>query len=607
MTHLIAEIGINHDGSYSSAKDLIDHASLSGSNSVKFQYRNLSRSQSMSGNQIGDEILDVEISKNYLPPDLIIRLTKYAKSLGLEVGISFFDKQDIKDFKKDLALFDFFKIPSVEFNNTDLISRLVKTNKKILLSTGCCSETDIEKIAKKYKNENIIFLHCISNYPTAMHNSNLGYIRWLKDKYNFPVGYSSHDENFLTCLVALGVGIDYLERHITIDKKSQGLDHTSSSTQEEFKILSLFCKSMANLHSGNNPRALNQGELLNLQNLGRSFYALKNIKAGNLTKANDFIYRAPRIGIGFSDFSKKIGKKIIKDLNKGDALSLFHFNKLKKASQNSIDFCISNKIGLPARLHDVEILSKEIPVRDFELHFSFGEVLNKFDQFKIDVSKRYSIHLPDYISPTHLIDPFSKNTYVRKLSCQIINNTILLAKKIRDKTKEDVPIVGSFSLHDKNFNKFYINMSELTDLFCSKTDLEIFPQWLPPIAWYFGGSVPLDVFNNNLAIKQIASKNLSICLDLSHMYMCINANFIDLELAKKILINQSKHFHISGAIGIDGEGSDFIGLKGYEKQMVIDCIKNKHRKIIEVWQGHLDGFRGFHGSINDLYNIYSEK
>lgn len=605
MTHLIAEIGINHNGSFATAKELIIHASRSGSNSIKFQYRNLLRAMSITGYQIGDEILDAEISKSYLPPNLLIKLAKFAKSLDLEVGISFFDKKDVNDFKNNLALFDFFKIPSVEFSNTDLIDELIITKKKILLSTGCCNEREISRIANKYKKENLVFLHCVSNYPAAIHNVKLGYITWLKDKYNFPVGYSSHDENFLTCLVAIGMGINYLERHITMSKLSSGLDHTSSSTPDEFKILSFFCNSTTNLLNGNSPRKINQGEFLNLQNLGRSFYSNRNIKAGEITKEFDFAYRTPRTGIGFYDFKKSVGKKIIKDIKKDEVLSLLHFNKFQKASKNSIEFCISNRIGLPARLHDIDILSKHIPVKDFELHFSFGEVLNKFDQFNIDHSKRYSIHLPDYISSTQLIDPFSDNNHIRKLSAQIIVNTVNLAKKIRDKTKEKVPIVGSFSLHRDDFLAFYGNILGLTDLFCSKTDLEILPQWLPPIAWYFGGSVPLGVFNDNFAANQIKNKNIAVCLDTSHLFMCANAKTIDLQFAKKILMSQSKHFHISGATGIDGEGTDFIGLNEYENKIISECVKNEHRKIIEVWQGHLDGFRGFHKSINDLYRIYS--
>ena len=131
MIYVIAEMGINHDGDIKVAKDLIKGAAASGANAIKFQYRNLKRSFDNKSNQLSDEMLKSEIDKNYLSTNLIISLSKFAKKLNLDVGISFFTDLDFDDFKNH-QVFDFYKIPSVEFLNTKLIEILLKTKKKNL-------------------------------------------------------------------------------------------------------------------------------------------------------------------------------------------------------------------------------------------------------------------------------------------------------------------------------------------------------------------------------------------------------------------------------------------------------------------------------------------
>jgi N-acetylneuraminate synthase len=122
---IIAEIGINHDGLIQKAKKLIDESFHNCVDAIKFQYRNLNNTYSDNANEIGDEILSKEINRNYLSPDELIDLSSYAKGLGLEVGISFFDVKDIEDFEEMIEIFDFFKIPSVELTNSHLIDALL--------------------------------------------------------------------------------------------------------------------------------------------------------------------------------------------------------------------------------------------------------------------------------------------------------------------------------------------------------------------------------------------------------------------------------------------------------------------------------------------------
>ena len=142
--YLIAEIGINHNGNLNDAETLIRGAAEAKANAIKFQYRNLERSYLEKNHmEIGDEILKSEITNTYISPKEILSLTKLGKKLGLDVGISFFCAEDMGDFKSQIEAFDFFKLPSVELLNFNLIEKFSETGKDIYISTGCSSEKDL--------------------------------------------------------------------------------------------------------------------------------------------------------------------------------------------------------------------------------------------------------------------------------------------------------------------------------------------------------------------------------------------------------------------------------------------------------------------------------
>ena len=278
--HIIAELGINHDGSEDVARALIDAAAAAGVWGVKFQYRNLANTYADGARQIGDEILQKEIIRNFLAPGQIISLSRHAQSLGIKPGISFFTPEDIEDFGPEIELFEFFKVPSVEFTNTALIKRLESLDKTGVISTGAYTEAVIGEMLKKLDREYWIPLHCVSNYPVAITSPKLGYLKHLGRLWGAPVGYSSHDDHWETCLLAMQLGAYVIERHITLDKTAEGLDHSSSSTPDEFERLVLFSENLDMQLAGDGPRIPNQGELLNLQNLGRSYYASAEILEG---------------------------------------------------------------------------------------------------------------------------------------------------------------------------------------------------------------------------------------------------------------------------------------------------------------------------------------
>ena len=342
--------------------------------------------------------------------------------------------------------FDFFKVPSVEFSNKGLIKRLQQTEKLLLISLGCQKEEIIKKHLPNFNKENTVLMHCVSNYPLEIFNSRLGYISHLKSIWGGKIGYSSHDKDWRLCISALTLGIDYLERHITSDKNAFGLDHSTSSTSREFKDLCYFAREIPLAMIGKSERTINSGELINMQNLGRSPYLKNSLPAGKIISKNDFEWRSPQVGLDYNNLEYFENKKLIKPIEKGEVLCKHHFQNLEIKYKNINNWIGDKKISLPVRLHDCKKIEKEIRVKYHELHLSYSEALseNLLNPKNYNKEFKYSIHLPDYIDSSTIIDPFSKDVFVREKSLKIIGNCLKLAKILYKKTNNEIPIVGSF-------------------------------------------------------------------------------------------------------------------------------------------------------------------
>ena len=211
---------------------------------------------------------------------------------------------------------------------------------------------------------------------------------------------------------------------------------------------------------GDGVRFRNQGELLNLQNLGRSFYAKTNLNAGSILQKVDLIYRMPRVGISVDSISNYLGKQIYADIKEGMAIteSVFKVSEYKASEINSrLKRKFNSKVLLPSRLHDLEKIRDSFRFTNFELHLSFQELNKEIDLFLFMPDDTYSIHLPDYINPTTLIDPFSTDRSIQRESISILETTVELATNISSLTGKRVPIVASLSQYT-NVEEFFANI-----------------------------------------------------------------------------------------------------------------------------------------------------
>lgn len=449
-------------------------------------------------------------------------------------------------------------------------------------------------------------MHCVSNYPVNLTNPRLGYISYLKKKWNRDIGYSSHDDDWEVCLLAMQMGATVIERHITLDRNANGLDHSSSSTHNHFKKLVSFASAIPVLFNGNSARIINQGELLNRQNLGRSYYAKNTFKKGDTLNLDELVYRSPNTGLDESSIEKYIGKPLKNDLSKGEALSKYHYKKNRTISDNIIEKANMMKLSLPVRLHDYKKMEELFPIGAFEFHLSFDELLTDINYSNISSNNEYSIHLPDYINPTQLMNPFSRDDDQKNKSIILINHAVEFAKRLQKISNSKVPIVGSFSVVNNNRTEFFEQHNELFKSY-NKQGVDIMPQWLPPIAWYFGGSVKLDIMNNEADTKFLHQYNLDLCMDICHLILGRNYYNFSADSLLNDIKKQIKHIHIADAVGTDGEGlsideDNIENMTIIKKMLDYDCLK-----VIEVWQGHLDNGAGFKNEITKLTKIYEER
>ncbi len=601
MCKVIAEIGLNHGGKIAVAKKLIKQSKNAGCWGVKFQYRNIQTFYNKK-DEVSDTIIYDEIEKNFLYPEEVAVLANYCKRLDIKFGISLFRSDDLNDLVKFTSRIDFFKVPSAECLNVKLLEDLKKTNKKLFVSTGAHKTSEIIKNLEKYKSCITIF-HCISNYPTWTGTQDLSVIgRYLESGFS-EVGYSSHDNDWEVCLLALGQGAQWIERHITLKKDSNGLDHSSSSVAAEFKRLVKFCEQYKKI-IGSPEHIPNQGERINLQNLGTSLYAIRDINSGERTDLTDYQVRAPRVGVSPGEFVKSFSdKELLRPLENGEPLSKLNFQTEQNGISKEVKkFARESLLGLPVRLHDFSQIRTHFDVGVYEFHLSFSEVLsNNLNAIidDIDADDRISVHLPDYIPGNNLLDPISRDANIKDLSRKVIQKVNAFTIAIENKIGQKVNIIGSFSkIHNED------RISNLNEIFeyLSTVNKNILPQWLPVYAWYFGGIVKLDLFNSSLDIDYIKANNLSICLDVSHLVMAASYHKQDWKLWYNELVPYSGHIHISDAADSKSEGLMFgEGIIGDFSEI----LALKKLKIIECWQGHINQGEGFKDSLQNLYGQFN--
>ncbi|MFK8038662.1 MAG: N-acetylneuraminate synthase [Crocinitomicaceae bacterium] len=327
---IIAEAGVNHNGSIDLAKKLVNVAADAGADAVKFQsflteeliltgvekagYQKETTEQSESQFQMLKK-LEFEVDKMKL-------LKRYCEEKNVLFLTTPFDEKSL-DLLDDLVL-DAYKISSTDTTNIGFLRRVAAKNKPIILSTGMCSMHEVEHALSVLSeiNSNVILLQCTSNYPVIAEEANLNVIKTFKDKFKMIIGFSDHTPSIGASPYAVAMGAKVVEKHFTLNKDMEGPDHRASLNPQE---LSAYIKEIRTVEQylGSFEKIPSESELDTKNRLQKCLVASNEIKKGEKITTNNIIAkRTGGIGIPANEFDNVIGKTVSKNFSPNDIINL---------------------------------------------------------------------------------------------------------------------------------------------------------------------------------------------------------------------------------------------------------------------------------------------
>ena len=328
--YIIAEIGVNHEGSIKKAKELILLAKKGGADAAKFQTYKAHKLASKFSPSYWDTKEEetksqYELFKKYdnFSESDYIKLADFCNANNIEFLSTPFDSDAIDFLDK---LMPYYKIASADLTNIPLLRKVATKGKPILLSTGASSLSEIDQAIQTIININSVeigLLHCILNYPTSNKNANLGMITSLKKLYpELVIGYSDHtipDKEMTTLTTAFLKGAVIIEKHFTYNKNLKGNDHYHAMDASDLSYLRKKLNLIQELVGTHEAKKPLDSEEISRRNARRSIVAKKALPKGALIQETDITYKRPGTGISPLHWDQVIGMKLINDV-KEDSL-----------------------------------------------------------------------------------------------------------------------------------------------------------------------------------------------------------------------------------------------------------------------------------------------
>lgn len=329
---IIAEAGVNHNGNYELAKQLVVKAKEAGVDYVKFQTAKpemvISKFAEMAEYQkanTGKVESQLEMCKK-----IHLKLEDYKplKAFCEEVGVKFistpFDLVSI-DVLEELDM-DFWKIPSGEVTNYPYLVKIAKTHRPVVMSTGMCEIDEVRAavnvlLEKGLTRDQISLLHCNTEYPTPFQDVNLTAMIDLANELGLSVGYSDHTVGIEVPIAAVAMGARVIEKHFTLDHNMEGPDHKASLEPDELKKM---VDSIRNIEQaiGDGKKHVSDSERKNIAIARKSIIAARNINKGELLTEDNLTVKRPGNGINPMCWNEVIGKIAIRDFVEDELIEL---------------------------------------------------------------------------------------------------------------------------------------------------------------------------------------------------------------------------------------------------------------------------------------------
>jgi len=328
---IIAEAGVNHNGSLDMAYRLVDAAASAGADVVKFQTwkteRLVTRDAGKAAYQIkttdGSESQFDMLKRLELPYDDFRKIKAYCDKRRIRF-LSTADEIESAIFLNQLQ--DIFKVGSAELTDLPFLEKLARFGKPVILSTGMGDMGEISTavdtlVRNGCPKAGIVVLHCTTEYPAPYEEVNLAAMRTIRDAFDVAVGYSDHTVGIEVSVAAVALGARVIEKHFTIDKKMKGPDHTASLEPDEFALM---VRSIRNIERalGDGIKRPSRSELKNRLIVRKSIVASRNIDKGEPFTAENITVKRPGTGISPVKWHDVVGKIAGRAFKEDEAISI---------------------------------------------------------------------------------------------------------------------------------------------------------------------------------------------------------------------------------------------------------------------------------------------
>lgn len=331
---IIAEAGVNHNGSLEKAFQLIDAAAEADVDYIKFQ-------TFKSGNLVSKTAVKADyqikntggktesqlemLQKLELSIDDHKKLIDYCNSKSVQFFSTAFDLDSLQ-YLADLGL-ELVKIPSGEVTNLPYLEKAASLFNKVILSTGMCTMKEVGEalvvfLSKGIQKENITILHCNTEYPTPMKDVNLKAMLTIGKEFDTAIGYSDHTLGIEVPIAAVALGATVIEKHFTLDKNMEGPDHKASLEPTELKAMVIAIRNVEKVLSGSGIKEPSPSELKNMPIARKSIVANRLIKKGDIFTDENITTKRPGTGISPMRWYDVIGKIADRDYSEDQLIEL---------------------------------------------------------------------------------------------------------------------------------------------------------------------------------------------------------------------------------------------------------------------------------------------
>ena len=327
---IIAEAGVNHNGSFELAKKMVDAAKEAGVDYVKFQTFNPKKLVSKFAEKAeyqkettgSDETQLEMLQKLTLTEDNFLSLRDYCRDVGIGFISTPFDLDSIA-FLETFDM-DFWKVPSGEVTNLPYLEAIARTKKKVVMSTGMCDMNEIQdaiEVLEKNGTTDITLLHCNTQYPTPYEHVNLSAMNSIRDALHKEVGYSDHTQGIEVPIAAVAMGATVIEKHFTLDKNMEGPDHKASLNPTELKQMVVAIRNIEQA-IGNGLKEPSFSEMANKGVARKSIVASRSIKQGEAFSEENLTTKRPGTGISPMKWYEVIGQVAPRDFSEDEIIEL---------------------------------------------------------------------------------------------------------------------------------------------------------------------------------------------------------------------------------------------------------------------------------------------